>query len=219
MFQEIKNIVILGPQGSGKGTQAEILALKFQFAHIETGKIFRKLAKQRSPLGRQINDLVNKKGKLLPSDFVGKVLRGELKKISIKKGLVFDGYPRNLIQAKTLNSVMIYLKRKLTHVIYLPISRKTTIKRLSLRRTCENCNRIFIEGVNLSKNQKLCPFCRGKIFQREDDKPKAIAKRLDIYNKSTRPVINYYQKKGILIKINGEPPINLVAKKIFRALR
>jgi len=130
--------------------------------------------------------------------------------------LIFDGYPRNLIQARALDKILKSLDRKLTHVFYLPISRRTTVKRLVLRRTCQKCGRIFIKGVNLKAGARHCPVCKGKIYQREDDKPAAIARRLAIYNKQTKPVINYYKKKGVLIKVDGEPPIMRVAKAIFK---
>jgi len=212
----VNNIVVLGPQGSGKGTQAIILAKKFKLYHIETGKILRKLARQRTALGRKISYLMNQKGGLIPADFVIKVLKNELKKVGKNKGLIFDGYPRNLIQARALDKILKSLDRQLTHVFYLPISRSTTVKRLVLRRTCQKCGRIFIKGVSLKAGARRCPACKGKIYHREDDKPAAIARRLAIYNKQTKPVINYYKKKGVLIKVDGEPPIMRVAKAIFK---
>lgn len=212
----IFNIVVLGPQGSGKGTQAAGLAEQFKLAHIETGKVFRKISRQPTTLGRKIGFIMNQKGRLLPTSFVNKILKGELGKVNWNKGIVFDGYPRNLIQARTLDKILKLLNRQLTHAFYLPISRQSTIKRLILRRICRKCGRIFIKGVDLKASARHCPVCHGVIYQRDDDKPVAIARRLNIYHQQTKPVINYYKKKGILIKVDGEPPIKQVFKAIMK---
>jgi len=210
------NIVILGPQGSGKGTQAEILVKKFKLFHVETGKIFRSLAKKDTPLGHKIDTIMNKQGGLVPDKIVKKALLEKLRKVPVSQGLLFDGFPRDLRQAKMLDAIFIALGRELTEVIFLPIMRKTTIRRLSLRRTCEKCSRIFIAGVTIPKHKKRCAYCGGNIIQREDDEPKAISKRLSIYAKQTRPVVIYYKKQGKLVTVNGEPPINVVSKRILK---
>ncbi|MFA6098771.1 MAG: nucleoside monophosphate kinase [Patescibacteria group bacterium] len=212
------NVIILGPQGSGKGTQAEFLVKKFRLHYIGTGVIFRKLARQKSALGRRINRIINIKGNLVPSDFVIKIVGQAVKNTPKNKGLLFDGYPRNLKQARALNKILVQIGRTISHVFYLPISKKTTIRRLELRRTCRQCKRIFIEGVNLKARQRVCPKCGGEIYQRDDDKPSAIAKRLEIFNKQTKPVIDYYRKKGVLILINGEPPINQVTEEVLKKI-
>ncbi len=211
----IKNIVLLGPQGSGKGTQAQILSDTFALGHIETGKIFRSISKKTTPLGRKVNRLINIEGGLVPTSVVIRILKQELKKLPAGKGVVFDGYPRNLSQAKALDSMLRSLKRDLSHVIYLPISKATTIKRLSKRRTCRRCGRVFIAGTTIAKGRKKCPRCGGEIYQREDDQPRAIANRLAVYNRLTKPLIAYYRKKELLITVNGEPPIPVVTKKIL----
>jgi adenylate kinase len=216
MEKPILNIIILGPQGSGKGTQAALLAQKYNLAHIETGKMMRAMTKQKTALGRTLHHIVNEQGRLAPTALVIKVLKNVLDKISRKRGLIFDGFPRNLIQARALDRLFRLLGRKLTHVIYMPISRRTTIKRLALRRMCRQCGAIFILGKNLSRRAKHCPKCHGQIYQREDDKPAAIARRLAIYLQQTKPLIGHYRHMGILITIDGEPPIAAVAKKIFK---
>ncbi|MBU0597955.1 nucleoside monophosphate kinase [Patescibacteria group bacterium] len=218
MKNKILNIIILGPQGSGKGTQAKILAGKYKLTYIGTGDIFRKLARKKTAIGRQVNHLINDQGSLIPSDFVVKVVSLELMKASKNKGLLFDGYPRNLKQAHALEVVMKKLKREFTHIFYLPISKNITIKRLTLRRTCKKCNRIFVLGVNIDRKQIICQHCGGQIYQRDDDKPKAIANRLEIYQKQTKPIVNYYQKQSLLIRVNGEPPIKTVTKEIIKHL-
>lgn len=212
------NIIILGPQGSGKGSQAILLAENFNYVHIETGKIFRKMAKTNTPLGKKINNLINKKGVLVKDDIVMKVLTKSLNEVSKKKGLLFDGFPRTLNQARGLDKIFEKIDRELTHVIYMPIKKATTLKRLTRRRTCDKCGKIFISGVNIKSSVTKCPVCSGKIIQREDDKPKAILKRLEIFNKQTKPIINYYKKRGLVVKVDGEPTIRQVYKEIIKIL-
>lgn len=219
MKKKILNIIILGPQGSGKGTQAKFLAKKFNLEHIVTGEMFRRFAKQKTALAKKIDYLVNKTGRLVPTPLVIRVLKERLKKVSKSQGIIFDGYPRNLTQAKALETILRALKRKIDYVFYLPISKKITIKRLAIRRSCAKCGQPYILGVNLKKQQKICPKCGGKIIIREDDKPKAIAERLQIFNKQTKPLIRFYRKKGVLVKVDGEPAIPVVYKNILRHLK
>jgi len=218
MGRKILNIIMLGPQGSGKGTQAQRLSEKYNLYHMETGKIFRKLAQQKSTLGKKINMQMNVRGKLIPTDFVIKILMNELKKVSQKRGVIFDGYPRTINQARALDKLLIHLRRQLTHVFYLPISRRITVKRLALRRTCQKCGRIFILGKDLKRGAKKCPVCQGMIYHRDDDKPKAIIQRLKQYQERTKPVVTYYRKKGVLIRIDGEPSIAVVGRNILKYL-
>ncbi len=213
------NIIILGPQGSGKGSQAILLEEDFNFVHIETGKMLRKIAKSKTVLGKKINETMNVKGKLISDDIVLKMFKKSISSISKNKGLLFDGFPRNLKQARGLDIILKGLDRELTHVIYMPIKKATTIKRLSRRRTCDKCGKIFISGINIKANQTKCPVCSGKIIQREDDKPKAIIKRLEIYNKQTKPIINYYKKRGLVIKVDGEPTIKQVYKEVIKIFK
>jgi len=219
MKKKILNIIILGPQGSGKGTQANFLSKKFNLEHIVTGEMFRKFAREKSPLAKEIDYLINKKGRLVPSPLVIKILKERLEKISKNKGLIFDGYPRNLTQARALETILRALKRKIDYVLYLPISQRTTIKRLAIRRSCAKCGQPYILSVNLKKQQKVCPKCGGKIIIREDDKSKAILQRLKLYNQRTKPLVSYYHKKGLLIKVNGEPTIPVVYKNILKHIK
>ncbi|MFA6553209.1 MAG: nucleoside monophosphate kinase [Patescibacteria group bacterium] len=216
MSTPIRNILILGPQGSGKGTQASLLAGRFKLAHIETGKIFRSMAKGQTALGRRIHYLVNTKGSLIPDALVIRILEKALRRVKKTQGIVFDGFPRTITQARALTRLFNKFGRRLTTVIDMPISRATTVRRLSLRRTCVECNRIFIAGVNVPLKGTVCPSCGGQIIQREDDKPQAIARRLASYTRLTKPVILYYKKMGILVRVDGEPPVKAVFKNILK---
>ncbi len=210
------SIVILGPQGSGKGTQASLLAERFNFYHVETGKIFRKIALQKTVLGKKIDWLINKRGILVPDRLVVQTLLSELRHVPARRGIIFDGYPRTISQARALDRIMATLHRRITHVLYMPISKKTTIARLSQRRTCEQCSRIFISCKSIRRGATVCPFCQGKIIQRADDRPAAIARRLSQYQKLTKPVVTWYRAQGTLYTVDGEPPIDAVQKKIIK---
>ena len=212
------NIVILGPQGSGKGTQAKILVKKFQMHHLEMGGILRRIASKKTTLAIKVNRIINIDGRLLPSKFVIDILKQELDKLPTSRGVLFDGFPRNLEQARALDKILKLFNKSLTHVFYMPISHQTTIKRLAARRTCKKCGRIFIAGQDMQRNIRQCPVCRGEIYHREDDKPIAIAKRLAIYHKRTLPVVKYYKQRGILITTSGEPSVQKVAKDIISNL-
>lgn len=212
------NITIIGPQGSGKGTQAEALVKKFDLAHIEIGHELREIAKEKTRLGRKIDELINKKGKMVPCDLVIKVVKRRLKELPKDKGIVFDGTPRRLAEVKPLENALAKYGRKLTHVFYLWVPKEVTIKRLSKRRVCDNCGKIFTAGKDISPQAKKCPQCGGKVFQRKDDKPKAIAERLKLYHKKTEPVLRYYRKKKQLIEIDGTRSPEEVLKEIIRWL-
>lgn len=211
------HVVLLGPQGSGKGTQAELLAKELGLTRIETGAIFRRTAASKTPIGRRLHRLITG-GTLVPDKLVISILRAALQKVSRQSGIVFDGYPRTLKQARALDGLLAVEHRSLTHAIYIPISRRTTIKRLSLRRTCEKCGTPWILGRNISPRAVTCKKCGGRVYQREDDKPIAIAKRLREYLTKTLPIVDYYRRRGILYQVDGEPSIPDVwrtVKEIF----
>jgi len=204
------NIVILGPQGSGKGTQAKLLSEKFNIPHISPGEILRENVEEGTRLGRLACSYINK-GNMVPDDIVNKLME---ERINLsKKGFILDGYPRNIRQAKFLDSVT-----KINNLIYIKISRCEIIRRLSVRRECEKCNKSYGYLDKKKTKDNKCPSCKCKLTQRDDDKPKAIKKRLDIYHKETEPVIDYYRKKGIVKEINGQQSIKKVFKDIISSL-
>lgn len=216
--KQILNIILIGPQGSGKGTQAKLLARKFRLAHVEMGGMLRDIAKTKTRLGRQLDEIVNKKGGLVPHELILKVVKEKLKSLSPKQGIVFDGIPRSLVQAKLLEKVLTQYNRKLTHSFYLPIREKTTLKRLVKRRICKKCGKLFVYGLDIHSRSKKCPKCGGQIIQRQDDKPEAIKKRLSWFYTKVLPVIEYYRKKGTLIEVNGEQPVKKIFKDILSHL-
>ncbi len=217
--KQLMHIVLLGPQGSGKGTQARLLTKRFRLHYIETGRLLRAMVATDPRLGRKIDALINKKGALVPDAWVNRLIEKELARVPKGRGILFDGYPRTLRQARFLDRLLKRYGRSITHVVYLPIKDQTTLKRLTKRRMCERCGRIFIEGVTIKKNAKQCPVCHGTLFRRADDYPAAIRERLKLYHKRTNPIVQYYQKRGIVMIVDAEPPIPVVFKNIIKHIQ
>ncbi|MFH1225880.1 MAG: nucleoside monophosphate kinase [bacterium] len=211
------NFLVAGPQGSGKGTQAELLAEKFNLNYAGAGQMLRQAAKQKTAFGRKVA-LATKQGKLVPSAWVVALAKKEIKQTAQNQGLVFDGFARLLPEAKALQKMLGKINRPITAVFLIDISTKETIKRLSKRRQCAN-GHLFISGKTLKKIRKTCPQCGAKIFQREDDQPKAIQERLKNYHQKTKPALDYFKKQGLLIKINGQQPVKKVFSDILKVIK
>lgn len=203
------NILILGPQGSGKGTQAQLLAEKLNAFYVESGEMLRKLA-EGNPV---VDQIINKEGKLLPQEETFSYLKGEIEKNAPDlNNLVFDGFPRSNIQYDLLKEWFHNKGTRLDKAILLEISEEETIKRLSARRTCEKCGKVY----NLITNPppKDGCSCGGDLTQRVDDTPEAIKTRLAAYREVTTPLVEQLDKEGILVKIDGERPIQTIFQEI-----
>lgn len=206
------NIVILGPQGSGKGTQAKLTADKFNLIHIETGKLLREIADSNDPLSEEIKKIMNE-GRLVSDSILEKVISSKLRDNHSGNGFVFDGTPRNRAQYDKINELLSLSHGKLDKVIVINISEDETLRRLSSRRTCEECGKVYNVITNPSPKGEFCE-CGGKLVQREDDKPESIRKRLQTYNEHTSKVISMAKKDGILYVIDGERPIGEIFAEI-----
>ena len=206
------NLIIIGPAGSGKGTQAKLLSGKYGIPHISTGVIFRELKTQDSELGRKIREIIDK-GNLVPDNITNEIILRRMSKPDCKKGFILDGYPRNLNQAEFLEN-----HRTIRKCILIEVSDEECIKRISARRICSECkadyNTIYIKP----RQEGICDVCGGVLIQRDDDKPEAIKERLKIYHEETEPLIDFYEKKGVLLRINGEQPIQKVFEDIVAKL-
>ncbi len=209
------NIFILGPSGSGKGTQAKILAKKFNLEYLKSGEMLRAIARRNTALGKKIKKIISEQGKFVPCEIVIKLAKEELKKVSKNKGIVFDGFGRKLPEIKADEKMLAKMGRKIDYAFLIEISEKETLKLLSKRRVCRKCGTNFILRKTIEENIKKCPKCGGEIYQREDDTPIKIKSRLNEYQKETLPVVRYLDKKGVLIKINGEQPIKKVHQDIL----
>ena len=209
------NIIFLGRSGSGKGTQAELLLKRFFLINIDTGDILRKLAKRKDNFGKTILETINK-GKLVPIWLVVYCWLDQLLKIPSKKGIIMEGSPRLLEEAKILEEVFFWLGRKNFKVIYLQTSEKEVTERLLARRICSKCSKEF--SLNFTPRLKKCSHCGGKLIRRKDDYPKAIKNRMLFFQKKILPVINYFQKKRIVIHVDGEGSVKEIQKRILKKL-
>lgn len=214
------NFTLIGRSGSGKGTQAKLLMKHFgNLYYVYTGDLFRDLAKADTDTGKRIKKIIEKGG--LPFDELATTLWMHKIAYNIKEnqGIIFDGSPRRLDEAKSLDEFMEFLERKEnTFNILIDISRKEAFNRLSKRRICKKCERL-IPWVGEFKKLKVCDKCGGELVTRPDDTSEAINNRLDFYDKRVVEVIDYYGKQNRLIRINGEQSIEDVFQDILRAIR
>ncbi len=208
------NIIIFGPQGSGKGTQAELLAKKLNLFFFESGRFLRKVAKTDP----SVDEVINKKGELLSDEKTFSLAsRFWEEKVPNGKNMILDGYPRSIKQLELFEDWLKERGSKIDKAILLEVSKETSIKRLSARRTCEKCGKVY----NLITNPppKDGCSCGGKLIQREDDKPGSIEKRLSKYAEVTEPMIKILEKRGILERVGGERGIEVISEDIISRLK
>jgi adenylate kinase len=205
---KILKIALFGPQGSGKGTQAEMLAKKYNLSILSTGEVFRQEIKKQTELGKLASSLINK-GQLVPDEITDKIVLSELATPKYQNGFILDGYPRNINQLEVLEKNI-----GLDWAILLEISDEEVQKRLASRRVCPKCGAIYSVINKPPREEGICDVCGGNLVTRDDDKAEAIEKRLQIYHTETKPIINYYEGKEKLIKVNGAAPIEKVFVEI-----
>ncbi len=207
----IYKILLIGPQASGKGTQAQILSEKFDLPIFSTGNILRQKISQGDELGRQVEALVNQ-GQLVPDEMVNKIVKEKITE-QAPKGYILDGYPRNLSQAKFLDSY-----ERLTYIFEIEISDKEAVKRISGRRTCPECQTVYHIQTNPPQKKDVCDKDGSRLVVRGDEQAEVVKERLRNYHKKTKPVLEWYKESGIYYKINGEQPIESVSQDIFKIL-
>lgn len=206
------NLLILGPQGAGKGTQALILAKRLGLLTISVGAMYREAIIQKSPVGKIAKRYIEK-GLLAPSSLTNKIVKERLLKGDFKNGIILDGYPRNLEQALALGKYF-----PLSAVIWLDISVAESKRRLLNRQVCEGCELNYNLIFNPSKLKEACEACKGRLVRRADDTASGISKRLKIYHDETEPLLHFYDQQRIVIPIDGEHSIRLVHKQIVDKL-
>lgn len=210
-------IVLLGPPGAGKGTQAEILAAKFHLPHISSGDIFRENIKKDTELGKLAQTYMSK-GELVPDDVTIAMIRERFSRPDCEHGAILDGFPRNPAQA---DDVEVMLKGFGGHVNLVPLITappEVLVERLAGRWTCRANGHVFHERFNPPKEERVCDFDGSPLFQRDDDKAETVKHRIEVYQSQTAPLINYYRQRGILAEINGSAPIEEVAALVMSAL-
>ncbi|MEM1539083.1 MAG: nucleoside monophosphate kinase [Candidatus Bathyarchaeia archaeon] len=211
------NLIIFGAPGSGKGTYASRLKIRLNVEVIATGDIFREIIKEDTPLGKTVKGYVEK-GLLVPDDITLEVLKQNLAKIPKGKGFILDGYPRTIEQAKALNGIA-----KIDAIIHLIVPDWIIIERLSSRRICKNCGAIYNILYLKPKRDMICDNCGGALYQRSDDTPEVIKKRIEIYEKQTQPILQYYRERGIpFVEAKCEKletPPEAVVEEIMKGLK
>ncbi|MCX6765696.1 MAG: nucleoside monophosphate kinase [Candidatus Moranbacteria bacterium] len=213
------NLIILGPPGSGKGTQAAFLVKKFNLVHIDIGLALRQTAKDKTVLGKRVNKTINAKQELVPDEIIFHVLKKELKKVPSRRGIILDGAPRRVGQIDDVEKALNYYHRVIDRVIYLNISSHESVRRISRRYQCSRCFARFVLGKDIKNPRYGCPVCQGEVQRRLDDTPRGIRKRLAVFHKETSPVISYFRRKGILVEAKGEKAVDEIFKFITKKLR
>lgn len=211
-------IILLGPPGAGKGTQAISLAEEFNLPHISTGDLLRQNVKESTQLGLRAQDFMNK-GLLVPDELVTDMLAQRFKDPDIKNGFILDGFPRNIHQAKTLDNILKEANTGIDAVIYLDTSEKVIIQRLSGRLVCKNCGQNFHKTNMPPKADNLCDKCGGQLYQRQDDKEATIMARLEVYRKEVSTLIEYYEEKQKLYRILADEEAGIVLNRMLQLLK
>ncbi|MCX7832089.1 MAG: adenylate kinase [Actinobacteria bacterium] len=210
-------ILFLGAPGAGKGTQASVISKKLGIPHISTGDIFREAVSQGTELGKKAKEYMDR-GELVPDEIVIGIVKERLSKDDCRNGFVLDGFPRTVAQAEALDSALSELGKNLDFVFNVEVSEDEIVRRLTGRRTCKQCNAVYHIEFNPSKVEAVCDVCGGELYQRDDDREETVRNRIKVYNEKTAPLIDYYQRKGILIDINGELPVEKVTEEILKYL-
>jgi adenylate kinase len=211
-------IVLLGPPGVGKGTQAKILADQTHLAHISSGDLFRENMKNQTELGKLAQTYMNR-GELVPDDVTIAMIRERLTRPDCQAGALLDGFPRTVAQADALAKMLKEFKGEVNSVPYITASEKTLVKRLCGRWTCRANGHVFHEKNNPPKQAKVCDFDGSELYQRDDDKSETVVRRIQVYLEQTAPLIAYYRDRGKLVEISGEQSIAAVTRDMLAGLK
>lgn len=198
----MKNIVLMGPPGAGKGTQAKLIIANHNLPHISTGDMFREAIKNQTLLGKVASQYIND-GHLVPDDVTIGLVKERLSQDDCAKGYILDGFPRTLVQAEALEKLTEEIGRPITAVINIDAPTELLIERISGRRVCKVCGAPYHIVNRKPKVEGVCDNCGGELYQRKDDNIEALTTRLDIYNKDTAPILNYYKDRGLLYTYDG----------------
>jgi adenylate kinase len=211
-------IVLLGPPGAGKGTQAEAISAKLCLPHISSGDIFRENLKNHTELGKMADTYINK-GELVPDDVTIAMIRERLSRPDCRGGALLDGFPRTPHQAEALTIMLSEVYGEVSSVPYISVPDDVLIERLSGRWTCRQAGHVFHQKYNPPHQIGICDFDSSELYQREDDKAETVKRRIRVYNEQTQPLVDYYQKRGVLIKVDGKKPIEQVTQDLLDALQ
>jgi adenylate kinase len=211
-------LILLGPPGAGKGTQAVGIVKAFGIPHISTGDIFRKNLKEGTELGVRVKSFMDK-GLLVPDELVVEIVEDRLKEKDCEEGFLLDGFPRTLVQAKELDAVLGRMNINMDNVVNIEVDKSILIGRAVGRRICRGCGATYHVEFNPSAKEGVCDLCGGELYQRSDDNEETVSKRIQVYMNQTQPLIEYYSNQGILIDIDGKQDIAKVTADIGEALK
>jgi adenylate kinase len=211
-------IVLLGPPGVGKGTQAELISEATGLPHISSGDLFRENIKNESELGKLAQSFMNK-GELVPDDVTISMIRARLSRPDCKEGALLDGFPRTTVQADSLASLLNEFNGKVNFVPYITASEATLIDRLSGRWTCKAQGHIFHEKYNPPQKPGVCDYDSSQLYQRDDDKAETVIRRIQVYFSQTAPLITYFKERGLIFEIDGTQPIENVTAALMAVFR
>jgi adenylate kinase len=211
-------LILVGPPGAGKGTQAVQLAAHYKIPHISTGDIFRANLKNGTELGKQAQSFMDR-GELVPDSVTNEMVKDRLGNNDVSNGFLLDGFPRNTNQAEVLNKILLAKNMPLDAVLELKIDHAEIIKRLSGRRTCRGCGASSHVEFEKPKMAGVCDKCKGELYQREDDKEEVISRRLEIYSEQTEPIISFYKSAGLLKNISALGEVSDITKNAIAILK
>jgi adenylate kinase len=211
------NLILLGPPGAGKGTQAQRIVDRYHIPQISTGDILRAAVKENSPLGIKAKGFMDQ-GQLVPDEVVIGIIEERLKAKDCDPGFILDGFPRTIPQAEALQPILTKIGKKIDHVINIEVDSEELVRRLTGRRTCKNCGTMFHIFFQAPKKEGICDRCGGMLYQRADDKEETIRTRLKEYEKQTAPLIEYYRNKKLLRPIQGVGGPDQIFDQIIRLL-
>jgi adenylate kinase len=211
-------LVLVGPPGAGKGTQAQFISAHLGIPKISTGDIFRANVSQGTELGQQAKKFMDA-GDLVPDEITIGMVVARLEEDDARKGFLLDGFPRNVPQAKTFNDMLLDGGTPLDVVLELVVDDDEVVRRLSGRRTCRSCGHIWHLDFDPPSAEGVCDICGGELFQRDDDKPETIRHRLEVYYEQTAPLVGYYAEARVLVGIDAMGPVDDVTERALAALR
>ncbi len=212
---ESLRLVLFGPPGAGKGTQAQLLVERYELSHVSSGDIFRHNLRQGTPLGLRAKEYMNR-GELVPDDVVIDIMLDQIMSIPAKNGFILDGFPRNTRQAEELEQALTARDRDIGRVLHIDVPEDELARRLGGRYVCRECQAPYtLEG---EPEAPACERCSGELYQRDDDRPKAVQRRIDVYRQETMPVLDFYRARGLLSDIPGQDTVDGVFVSIVNAL-
>jgi adenylate kinase len=210
-------LVLLGPPGAGKGTQAKYLAKHFAIPAISTGDIFRANVAQKTALGLEAKRYMDA-GDLVPDQVTIAMVRDRVHEDDASSGFLLDGFPRTVPQAEALKEILAERGTPLDAVLELKVDDEEVVRRLSGRRTCRQCGHVWHQEFDPPQEDGVCDKCGGQLFQRDDDQPETIRRRLEVYSQNTAPLVGYYDEQGLLVAIEATGPVDGVTKRAVAAL-